>query len=263
MMRRLLTILCCAALVVGVATSAAPVANAKSIPSVTKLLLDDEGIECLQLTPRERAIPALNKSNKNLRVAILRDRGVPAARAAALLAKARRSYTPLHINLVLARNDAVNFTGVQARDLIAQAKALYGGKRPAGVDVVAVMTSVNILNDTSDLQGLADCIGGVGLAHHAFLVVEDTAYQGYPDEGIALGPIVAYGQFPAKALAHEIGHLMGAHHHYGNCVQGIPTEPLELSPCTLMGPSADFISFNFSTLNGIIVRGHAEHFLHG
>jgi hypothetical protein len=261
-MRRLLPILLSAALVVGFVVSDAPAVNAKPIPSVTKLLFDDENFECMQLTPTQRAIPALNKTPKQLRVAILRDRGVSASRAAFLLTNARRSYSPLKIRLVLAREEAVSFSGTNVHELIAQAKAHFGGRRPSGVDVVAIVTSANIVNDTGgDIQGFADCIGGVGYAHRSFLVSEDTALHGYPDGGIPFGPVALYGEFPSKVLAHEIGHLMGAHHHYGNCVEGVVTKLLEVSPCTLMGPSADFISFNFSTLNGIIVRGHAEKFL--
>jgi hypothetical protein len=56
-----------------------------------------------------------------------------------------------------------------------------------------------------------------------------------------------------------MGHLMGAHHHYANCVEGNLSSdgPNDLSPCTLMFNSVNYASLSFGTLEGAVVRGHA------
>ena len=67
----------------------------------------------------------------------------------------------------------------------------------------------------------------------------------------------------AVVAAHEIGHLMGAHHHYANCVEGIAPDELlglELTPCTLMFNAVNPASLRFSAVNGPVVRGHAVDF---
>jgi hypothetical protein len=53
--------------------------------------------------------------------------------------------------------------------------------------------------------------------------------------------------------------VMGAHHHYANCVEGNLSEvgEPEVSPCTLMINVVNIASLNFSTFNGSVVRGHA------
>ena len=54
----------------------------------------------------------------------------------------------------------------------------------------------------------------------------------------------------AEVFAHEMGHLIGAHHHYANCVEGnlSSTDQNDLSPCTLMFPAVNFASLNFAAL---------------
>ena len=62
-------------------------------------------------------------------------------------------------------------------------------------------------------------------------------------------------------LGHEIGHLLGAHHEYGNCVQGIGVEDVtnrEPAACTLMMSFVDFQSLRFGAIDGSVIRGHAE-----
>lgn len=258
-MRRLLIAAVAASFAFAVVPLGSPQVSATPVPSLTKVVFDDPELECLQATPTQVGVP-VGGSTIDVAVAILRDRGLTAARAASLLNKARASYAPLGITLSLHSDNAVTFNGNDSVSLINQAKAYFGGARPAGADVVALLTNADIVTAV-DNQGQADCIGGVGLADRAFLVAEDTAVTlDIPDEGFGIAPVMFYAQFPGKVLAHEIGHLFGAHHHYGNCVEGIPSEPLEVAPCTLMGPVADFVSYNFSTANAAIVRGHAEAF---
>ena len=145
-----------------------------------------------------------------------------------------------------------------AQDIIDLAKEQYGGSRPEGSDVVYVLTDQDIqLPDLGYIvAGLADCIGGVRYPGRAFAVGEIAA-------SIPIGPVTFYYEATAKIAAHEIGHLMGAHHHYQNCVEGIPTELVEAcepSPCTLMTNAVDFQSLNFGQIEAAVVRGHAVDF---
>jgi hypothetical protein len=72
------------------------------------------------------------------------------------------------------------------------------------------------------------------------------------------GPFFLNVEVHPEVAAHELGHLMGAHHHYANCVEGNLTgEASDLSPCTLMFNYIDLQSLNFSVLEGVTVRGHA------
>ncbi|MDQ4125766.1 MAG: hypothetical protein M3134_09230, partial [Actinomycetota bacterium] len=61
-------------------------------------------------------------------------------------------------------------------------------------------------------------------------------------------------------MAHELGHLLGAHHHYGNCVEGgRSTEGGgEPSLCTLMWTvNVAYVGLEFGSLETAVIRGHA------
>jgi predicted Zn-dependent protease len=147
-----------------------------------------------------------------------------------------------------------------AQEIIDLAKKQLGGKRPASTDVVYVVTDLDIQlpGIGNAVAGLADCIGGVALPDRAFAVGETGVLTG--DEGLPIGPVTFYKDLTAKIAAHEIGHLMGGHHHYQECGTAAPTAAQrgEPGPCTLMTNAVDFQTLPFSTLNSIVVRGHAE-----
>jgi hypothetical protein len=209
--------------------------------------------ECLEAVPAAVAIPP--GQTVNLNATVLLD-GVSATRGGAVFQTAKQSYSPLGINLVPSF-ESVNFSGTDADGLISQAKARFGGERPAGADVVYVLTSKDIeLGGDTAVAGLADCIGGVAFDDSAFAVGENFS----PEDASAIGPLFLARNLSAKVAAHEIGHLMGGHHHYANCAEGLLAESLtsELSPCTLMFNAVDLASINFATANGLVVRGHAE-----
>ncbi|MDX6234450.1 MAG: hypothetical protein QOH68_3558 [Nocardioidaceae bacterium] len=196
----------------------------------------------------------------SLDVLVLLD-GIAQADAEAIYAKAARSYEPLGITLHAAEYRAVDVVQPDndASAMIAKAKALVGGKRPAGIDIVELLTDQDIQQlGQAAVAGLADCIGGVAHPDRAFLVAE-----GNTPENLAFGPVVFDYEARTNVTAHEIGHLMGGQHHYANCVEGIQAEDVhddgtvEVSPCTLMFNAADFLGYNFDTLNGRIVRGSA------
>jgi Metallo-peptidase family M12B Reprolysin-like len=145
---------------------------------------------------------------------------------------------------------SVSFSGTDAEELIEQAKALFGGARPAGTDVVYVLTNKDIVAIGSDaVAGLADCIGGVAFPANAFAVGENFT----PDEGALLGlPSLVNRNLTGKVASHEIGHLMGGHHHYANCIQGLLSDPDEFSPCTLMFNDVGLAGLDFSIVNSLV-----------
>ena len=210
--------------------------------------------ECTEAVPAAVAIPA-GAPTLALDVRVLLD-GVSATRGAAVMQKAKESYWPLNINLVPSFQ-SVSFSGTDAQGLINQSKALFGGSRPAGIDIVYTLTSKDIqAGGNTAVAGLADCIGGVAFNDSAFGVGENFT----TDESLAIGPTALARDLTAKVAAHEIGHLMGAHHHYSNCAEGLLADPPpdELSPCTLMINAVDLSSINFDTINSLVVRGHME-----
>lgn len=212
-------------------------------------------LECTQATPTAFAIPG--EPVIKLRALVLLDGGLTLAEGQAAFNIADDSYDELFVDLI-PRFRTVDFTGSDAAALIQQAKDLYGGGRPRRAslwsDVVYVLTAKDIeLNGDPAVAGLADCIGGVEFDGNAFAVGEYVA-----DEGFEIGPIQFFRNLTAKIAAHEIGHLMGAHHHYANCVEGVG---LDFDPCTLMINDVGLASQNFSITNSLVVRGHAEAFL--
>lgn len=129
--------------------------------------------------------------------------------------------------------------------LIAAARAHYRGTRPRGVDVVYLGT------DNLD-GGLAACLGGVAYGEQAFAVgsLRPTPF------GMSQ-PSVKAGLF----AAHEIGHLLGAHHHYAQC--GAPAVPAELGPCTVMFPLVQLGSGAFSVLETAYIRDYTTRYAKG
>ncbi len=229
------------------ATSTAHVAGGATQIALDVLTVVDvaEGYEVAAI-----ADPAQREAAKRELFAKIRER----------LVVGRQSYGPLGIDL---RYDRFDLLAPQsgprtdnAETIIALAKKQYGGQRPAGVDVVSVVTDkdIQVPGIGNAVAGLADCIGGVALPDRAFAVSELSG------ESIPVGPITFYKDLPGKIVAHEIGHLMGGHHHYQECGTAAPAAIArrEPGPCTLMTNAVDFQTLPFSTLNGIVVRGHAE-----
>ncbi len=208
--------------------------------------------ECTEAVPAAIAPPS--STPETLVTRVLLD-GVSSAQAATYTAQARRAYGPMGISFVVDAYEAVSFSGDDAQGLINQAKARFGGARPAGTDFVYVLTSKDIqAGGQTAVAGLADCIGGIAFPARAFAVGEVLD----PDSS-SLAGLTLTGNLTAKVFAHEIGHLLGAHHHYANCAEGIPSDANELgTPCTLMFNDVGFSSLAFSTVNQLVVRGHTE-----
>ena len=200
----------------------------------------DDILTCTQLVPHT---VSMDSTRVQLDVRILLD-GVGRAEAKRGVASMRKAYAPLNISVVPTYKK-VRFTGIDADGLTAQAKRLYGGKRPPGTDVVYTLTSKDITAGATgdNVAGLADCIGGVRFANHAFAVGEDFPAGSGLSEGTG------------KTMAHEIGHLLGAHHHYTSPEGLLAPDPNLLD---LMAPFLDLCSLKFSTVNSLMVRGHAQ-----
>jgi hypothetical protein len=218
---------------------------------------DDPELACIEPVPASTSVNGVTDDGQTvaLTTRVLLD-GVSQAQAQAAFARAADSYSPLGVTLT-ATYEAVSFSGDDAQGLIDQAKARFGGSRPVGSDLVYVLTTKDIqAGGNTGVAGLADCIGGVRFPQHAFAVGEVF------EEDVPIGPLTFYADATAKIAAHELGHLMGGHHHYANCVEGVKSEKevMEGSPCTLMSNFVDFQSINFSTLNSQVVRGHTISF---
>jgi hypothetical protein len=226
--------------------------------------VDGEKTDCSELLPDE-ASPVLTDDaggNITLSVFLLRD-GVDPALAAKVARRARDAYAPLDISLTVVGGRAISLKpdpksdAGEAQRLIDDARKQLGGRRPKGADVVFILTKKDIYEGAvgNDVVGFAACIGGVEDPTKAFAIGE------VDEEPLDLGVTRMYVDVTAKILAHEIGHLLGAQHHYANCAEGVSASDItgrDLSPCSLMSNFVDFQSLRFDVLNGAVVRGHAS-----
>ena len=139
---------------------------------------------------------------------------------------------------------------IDPEELMQATRQHLGGYRPHGTDVVYTFTTKELVSSGAlggSVAGQADCIGGVQYPDAAFAVGE----VGLQDER-------GWNKYGGKIAAHEVAHLMGAHHHYANCAEADEEGRREdLTVCTLMFNDVFLISLRMSTINGAIVRGHA------
>ena len=142
------------------------------------------------------------------------------------------------------------FDGPSRPEIFDFMKSLFGGQRPSGVDVVYFMTR-------HWAGGVADCIGGIRFADRAFAF----GSIDYATEGLVPSPTGNEGVI----AAHEIGHLLGAHHHYANCVEAQPSGALrgDTNPCTTMWPAAANASSTFGLLERSFIRSYAAEYAKG
>lgn len=202
----------------------------------------------------------------DLNVMVLLD-GTDPAWAEQVMARAADAYRSLGIDMIAKQYQTVNLSATTSQGLIDESKQLFGGVRPDGYDLVCTFTDKAMQANNggaTTVVGQADCIGGVRYDARAFCVVSDLQATEEPSTG-TFATLYEMGFNPnvdatAEVMAHEVGHLMGGHHHYANCVEGNLSDTLssDVSPCTLMFNAVNFASINFGTVNGLTVRGHAE-----
>ena len=224
--------------------------------------------DCLEGVPEQASITGVTDDGHNvdLDVRVLLD-GVSQKRGEEVMARAAKPYAALNITLratfqqvdIPAQRLESEFVGDPERPtsdteyFFANEKALFGGARPPDADVVYLLTTDRLPGTTA---GVADCIGGVRYADRAFAVGEEDV----DTEPGTLALCCTWAT--AKVAAHEIAHLLGAHHHYANCAEGAPAaiEEPQLMTCTLMFNDVGATNLRFSTLEGAVVRGHALEF---
>lgn len=247
--RRILGLLTASALMV---VLAAQVAGAQRGTPLTRI---DRAENCNELTPESVQITA--SSNVNLEVLVLLDE-VSRASAEPIFNVAAEAFEPLRITLVVTFKKATFDPAMKrAEELVEAARTSSGGSRPAGIDIVYVLTAKDVSIATGNAVGYADCIGGIRYPNRAFAVGEAIV------KTANTAGLNFYVDGPAKVAAHEIGHLLGARHEHANCAQGIGTDDInrrEATVCTLMTPYLDFQSNDFGTLESAIARSYAERY---
>lgn len=218
----------------------------------------DEEQDCNEFVPAEpeRSVEGVTDDGRMLSVSVLTILDdVPLVVGQEAMATAAGAYREWNIDLEVSYSET-SFApeeidegrpAISTEALVAASKSWVGGSRPAGIDIVYTISSKLL----TDAAGFADCIGGVRWADRAFAVGE------VADE-LNLG-LNFYVDGTGKIAAHEIGHLLGAHHHYANCVEGATTDivrDLNPAPCTVMFNYSDFQSAHFGTLEATVIRGH-------
>lgn len=221
----------------------------------------NDALDCLEAAPVEDlGISGITDDGQNvdLSVAVLLD-GVDPSLAAEVMQRAADAYSPLNITLSVAGTEPMPLISSVSTEMIAETKVATGGVPPFGADLAVVFTNKTMQSTNggaSTVLGQADCIGGVRARTHSYLVATVE-----PEDAFELVPgLYLNVERGPETIAHEIGHLMGAHHHYGNCVEGVSPEDAvngDVSPCDLMFPSVEPLSLKFATFPGAVVRGHA------
>lgn len=252
----------------GLAPQAAAAIARSSALDLTKV--DDNPEECSEPIPATYSTAVAGPSPTiSLDVLVLLD-GIEEETAAQAVAQAAKPFAALDVTLtptyealnVKPDSERVDATtgkrgpAIEAQALVAAARDELGGARPEGIDVVYVMTAKDLYLGAgdADIAGWADCIGGVRYPKRAFAVGETPS----PFNSLGLN---YYLDATAKVLAHEIGHLLGAHHQYANCAQGAGGEDvtrMEPAVCTLMFAYLDLQSLHFGVIEDAVIRGHAE-----
>lgn len=220
--------------------------------------------DCEELVPESYSASGVTDSGQpvSLDVLVFLD-GTSLRDARGIMETAATAYAPLNIRLkaVRYRTLAIPADGkangeptAEIDRVFATLKDAVGGERPTGVDSVLLLTSKVLWMPTPDggrlygIGGVADCIGGVRYPEYGFAISAGTREN---------RPVPR----AARTAAHELGHVMGAAHHYANCVEGAAPEM-----CTVMfnadleGFGLKVNSLKFSTAEAVVVRGHAVDF---
>ena len=157
-----------------------------------------------------------------------------------------------------------DFKTTDARRILDQARAAFRGTAE-DFDAIVVSTGIDLANPLGpeSLAGYAWCVGGISRKRDLYSVaVAELGYgkRSRPDAD----PSVQLDR-DAFLFAHELGHLLGAKHEHGNCVEGLSGEDLQpgegfVRPCTIMGDMKGRSDLVFGALERAMIRGHARHY---
>lgn len=222
--------------------------------------------DCNELVPStsvvQSAVPLQPKPVLRLDVLVVAD--------AASIKEARRifestpaAYAPLGIRLVPRYRlvPTVPDLAGDAERYLRWVKGRVGGRPPAGTDLVYLATARPI-----GVSGQADCIGGIARPEHAF-AVGTLGLDGLVGVNVSGSPVSppdpVLENGGAKLAAHEIGHLLGAHHHYGPCAPAVdPADPTH--PCDVMNTlPMQQVGLRFGPVNAAVVRDSMERYATG
>lgn len=204
--------------------------------------LIDEEVSCLEPVPAHASLST--SPTKTVKVRVVLD-GTTTSQRDSVIAAANATFAARGIQMTVSGTEVWDLSGTDARDLINQAKGGYPNSEvPSGSHIVLILSSVDLTGPAgSATAGLADCVGGARFREHGFAVAEVRS---------SVAPII---------VAHEVGHLLGAQHHYANCVErGGSSVALHVGfpPCTVMINDVGLARPEMSQVTGVVVRGHAE-----
>ncbi len=230
--------------------------------------------ECVGVVPHVPTNPTRTTITANIVVAL---DGVTVADAKKVVAKASSGYAPglvpqltpdIKIKVVayhdltskLKGNEVTGFVVEEnpiGKDLMSQMIRYYRAKYPKlKRHHVHLLTSKDISGAPygKAVAGIANCIGGIGTPY-GYAITEITKAK-----PIDIGPLAAVSNVDAKNMAHEMGHVFGAHHHYSNCVEDLPTglAAQTTDVCSTMWPELSLLSLHFSAAEVLAIRGYAE-----
>ncbi|HVE62827.1 MAG TPA: M12 family metallo-peptidase [Mycobacteriales bacterium] len=215
--------------------------------------------------PQAASPPTALSRAIDVNVLLLLD-GVTLHRATEVSRLAAQAYAPVGIRLRFTSR-SVRFASTQAPDLfdamrLARETSRRNNRLPEH-HVLHLLTTKDVRSGGSNPVGVAACIGGIESPDSALSLSEVKR----SDDGRAVFGLPALTWevgFSATIFAHEVGHLFGARHEYGNCLEGgaDAAHPTVLRPCTLMtGPGGSANARRFGTLEAAVVRGYAEKYV--
>lgn len=221
----------------------------------------DREAECDDLAPPQ-TVSAAHVTEDDIidfTVYVLLDR-VTKARGKVVFETVRDIYLQIDIDLryIFERVDLDADEEPAPQELMNLSRAYLGGAVPTGADAVYTLTARDFVGGG---VGQASCVGGIEFPDEAFAVGRD--YGPNETKNGELGPsgLSTLRDGSARVAAHEIGHLLGAHHHYATCTEPDAVIEGHVSPCSLMAPHLRLGSTRFGPLEGAVARGYAEEYL--